>query len=148
MTKYTILAILLGITLTYTARANDELVAAVICMEAGGEGGLGMQAVMNIIDNRARMDRKTYMQVVTAPKQFSCMNGVTMSMAIGRAKSRWPNQFPVALNMVKLARNGRLADVTNGATFYYANYIKRPRWARNMEETSKIGKHIFLRKYE
>jgi spore germination cell wall hydrolase CwlJ-like protein len=38
-----------------------------------------------------------------------------------------------------------IADVGD-ATHYHATYVK-PRWARKMKKTDKIGSHIFYRTY-
>jgi len=37
-----------------------------------------------------------------------------------------------------------MLDITDGALYYHADYV-RPRWAKHMERTSKIGEHIFYR---
>ena len=34
-------------------------------------------------------------------------------------------------------------DITDGATFYHADYIPDPRWAKNVNKTVKIDRHIF-----
>ena len=34
-------------------------------------------------------------------------------------------------------------DITDGATFYHADYIPDPRWAKNVRKTVKIDRHIF-----
>lgn len=36
-------------------------------------------------------------------------------------------------------------DPTDGALYYYADYIPKPYWADSMKVTCKIGRHIFLR---
>ena len=38
---------------------------------------------------------------------------------------------------------GKVDDITRGATFYHANYVK-PDW-RNLKQTIKIGQHIFYK---
>ena len=37
---------------------------------------------------------------------------------------------------------GNTGDVTNGAQFYHADYV-RPQWSRVFRKTTKIGAHIF-----
>ena len=39
---------------------------------------------------------------------------------------------------------GNYDDVTSGAKFYHADYV-RPSWGRVFDRTTKIGYHIFYR---
>tara|TARA_Y100000588_G_scaffold382319_1_gene469557 strand:+ start:2734 stop:3306 length:573 start_codon:yes stop_codon:yes gene_type:complete len=60
------------------------LIAAVIIAEAGGEGKIGMEAVYEVIWQRAALAHSNYTDVVTKPKHFSCLNGVKPSKLIKR----------------------------------------------------------------
>lgn len=131
--------------LTCPAFANTDLVAATLCLEAGGEGRQGMQAVMNVIANRAQQRKSSISQVVRQPKQFSCLNNISDERAIDLAKTRWPRQYIIAKELVNKSINGRLLDITGGADHYYAYKKCRPYWANRLKATKTIGKHIFLK---
>ena len=55
---------------------------------------------------------------------------------------------PAALGTAKNVSRRVLSDtyepITDGALFYHADYVK-PYWAKLMERTSTIGRHIFYR---
>ena len=124
--------------------SKAELVAAVIILEAGGEGQCGMHAVANVIYNRARMDGRSSYAIVKAPKQFSCLNGVWMdSDAINDAKDGWPKQWQYALNLVYWGETKQLSDVTQNAYFYQRIGLPKRKWHGQM--TGRIGKHEFFR---
>lgn len=41
--------------------------------------------------------------------------------------------------------SGTIPDVTEGALWYHATYIRRPFWAYSMKEMVKINEHIFYK---
>ena len=53
----------------------------------------------------------------------------------------WVNAQQIAYNMV---RYNDYRGLTEGATHYHADYVK-PRWARTLTLTGRIGVHIFYR---
>ena len=55
---------------------HRALLAAVIIAGAGGEGRKGMEAVYEVIWQRASLQERSYLAVITQRKQFSCLNGV------------------------------------------------------------------------
>lgn len=121
--------------------SNDEVVAAVIIHEAGGEGEVGMQAVANAIANRTRPNKDAY-AVVTRPKQFECITGKNHEAFVAKAKlhPRWP----IALKFTKEIRNRTLVDITDGATHFH-NPSMTPWWAKKLAFKKKIGNHFFYR---
>ena len=56
-------------------------------------------------------------------------------------KVEWSNSIEAAL----LVYPGHLPDVTEGALWYHADYIIKPRWAKHYKETVRINEHIFYR---
>jgi hypothetical protein len=57
-------------------------------------------------------------------------------------------QTPLYNEILQLSTNvflnfERMTDVTNGATYYHADYVK-PNWTRLQKET-QIGRHIFYK---
>ena len=118
--------------------------ALVSWREARGEGVAGVQAVLNVIKNRAIKQNKTPYEIIIAPWQFSSMTA-TGDPELGL----WPKLTDVQwLECVDLSQkllNGTLEDNTDGATFYYATTIKPPKWSYSMEKTIQIGKQIFMK---
>ena len=116
--------------------SQTEVVAATLVMEAGGEGRQGMEAVREVISNRAK--GKTEMSVCLAPKQFSCWNGISVQAGIKKAK-RHPN-WNVALQIAKAAPTTH----TRRATHYHTTKVS-PSWAKKLGQTVKIKNHVFYR---
>ena len=52
----------------------------------------------------------------------------------------WNKSVEVARFLLK---PNDIFDITDGATFYHADYIPDPRWAKNVNKTVKIDRHIF-----
>ena len=42
--------------------------------------------------------------------------------------------------------SGTIPDVTEGALWYHATYIRRPFWAHSFQETVRINEHIFYKR--
>ncbi|WP_309381020.1 cell wall hydrolase [Cerasicoccus frondis] len=125
------------------------VVASCLVLEAASEGPEGMQAVLNVIQNRANGDLTRVMGVVCRPKQFTALNSVTgvrnpdYGPIIERA-TQDPN-FSAAYDMVILMEKGQLADLTGGADHYHADNGETPYWTETMLPTCTIGKHSFYR---
>lgn len=122
---------------------SAEIAARTVWMEARGEGEIGMQAVAHVIVNRLQSGRwgKTLASVCLAPLQFSS----------------WNTRDPNRVAMAALPDNDALlqkcrdfiaaapteADPTNGATFYFADYIPPPQWSESAKLEAKIGRQLF-----
>lgn len=116
--------------------SQTEVVAATLIMEAGGEGREGMEAVREVIANRAK--GKGEMIVCLAPKQFSCWNGLAVGTGIEKAKRH--KNWSLALEIAR----GKLTNHTKGATHYHNGTVS-PSWASKLKKTVKIKNHIFYR---
>jgi len=129
---------------------EKQVLAAVLVLEAGGEGQEGMQAVMNVIMNRAGGSAEKFYLEAIRPKQFSVLNSAkgwpwrNFSPTIERARSRG-KLWTSALALVEKAQAQNLPDITKGATHYYATSIRQPSWASEMEETLVLKNHRFLK---
>lgn len=120
-------------------RASD-IRAATLILEAGGEYHVGsMEAVNEVILNRAARRKLSPDEVCLQPRQFSCWNNITITrgLEIARAHPR----FEEALKIVGSAKTDHVA----GADHYHATNIKEPRWARGMIRTRTIGRHTFYK---
>lgn len=131
------------LTLAATASAAQpsatEVVAAVIVAEAGGEGYAGMRAVREVIQMRAYERQQTERAVVTAPKQFSCLNRTTPErlVAAARRSSTWNTALTLASRPVDRATVWQ-------ANHYHALTV-RPKWAAGQRPVAITGGHAFYR---
>ena len=137
-TKQLIFALALGLDSNLSGNAS-EIVAATLILEAGGEYSTGsMEAVNEVIRNRAAKRKLTTRQVCLQRKQFSCWNSGRIEQLLAKAK-RHP-RFNEALAIV----NGKPTNYTGGADHYHADYCN-PYWTSSMKKTCIIGKHIFYK---
>jgi hypothetical protein len=137
-----------------TGLNDDEIVAATIIGEAGGEDEEGMKAVYHVLNNRSNKKGTSLAGEALRPKQFSMWDSATSGVSsrkdfnvnkiskIIKEKKSHPN-WNTAMDVVK--NPGK--DVTKGATHYYAhsgpNKISPPSFASNWKETTEIGNHKF-----
>jgi len=127
------------------AQAVDVL-ARTAWGEARSEGAAGMQAVLNVIMNRARIGGwwgDDPVEVATKPWQFSAWNKNDPNRGRLLSVTTADPKFREALALAARAVAGTLPDITGGATHYYADYIAKPTWAAKMTKTATIGRHLF-----
>ena len=105
-------------------------------------------SVALVVRNRVHDTGMTPCEVVFQPKQFSSLNNALDDHGHLKPGYRPPRgkAWRRARNIAKLVLRGEMPDITNGARFYYANYIQRPAWSRGMVLTSMHGKHLYWRK--
>jgi N-acetylmuramoyl-L-alanine amidase len=118
--------------------------------EARSEGILGQYAVAAVTMNRAGDDPAKVCDVVLKPRQFSWTTGKIVRTRAGwRLKaSGVPTDEFAWMIATRIAQNtlaGNKIDMTHGATFYHAVYV-RPAWRRHFERVLTIGNHIFYRR--
>ena len=125
------------------------LIAAVIVAEAGGEGKIGMEAVYEVIWQRAALSHSSYTDVVTKPKQFSCLNGVEPAKLIKRMSKHKHYEWvklgllffpPTTIHTVP---DGEEKVVRNRADHYFAHKKCNPSWSNGKGKV--IGNHTFER---
>lgn len=134
---------------------NSDLyvLTATLWMEARGEGEEGIHAVCNVIINRYR--RHTWYSHINGvysiantcrkPYQFSCWNaGDQCDTRLPDANTDSPI-WALCEQIAERAIEGDLPDITDGATHYYADSIKRPAWADHMTYLCGKGHHLFYR---
>lgn len=130
---------------------DNEIIAATIIGEAGGEGNDGMIAIKNVLDNRAKKKGTTAAGEALRPKQFSMWNKATSGVSTKddfdsekiqsvidqyKGHSKWGMALRIA--------RGNYDDLTKGANMYYAHKkIKPPYWTKDWEQTAVIGNHTF-----
>jgi spore germination cell wall hydrolase CwlJ-like protein len=55
-----------------------------------------------------------------------------------------PRAWRRSLEIGKRVLADKVADPTNGALFYHADYVQ-PKWSRSFDRTAQIGRHLFYR---
>jgi hypothetical protein len=105
----------------------DQAIGALCAWrENRGGGQQGMQSVLNVLANRAAARGTNVYTEATRLGQFSSIS------APGNAElATWPTPakaadyeaWEIALSLVEAAANGGLADITGGATLYYAEAL-------------------------
>lgn len=120
-----------------------------IYMEARGEPIMGQYAVASVTVNRAGREERRVCHEVFKPSQFSWANGQARKVKGGweiptrlmpRDQLAWWKANRIAL----MTLNGRMPDMTGGATFYHATYV-RPSWRLAFDRVRQVGQHIFYR---
>ena len=99
----------------------------------------GQLAVANVTMNRVASEHfpNTVCEVVWQKKQFSWTHdGKSDKPLVGK-------QYDEIYNLAEMVYTGKLPDITEGSTFYHADYVN-PSWAKKMDrKVVKIGRHIF-----
>lgn len=133
---------------------NDAAIvlACTAWMEDRSGGETGMQAVMNVVCNRAANPRWWGTDIVSvcyAPAQFSCWNQGSTQIPLARAATvSGDPQYVIAIRLATLAVQGLLPDVTGNADSYYAAQDKSPPlWSHSAPFCGSIGGNLFYRLY-
>ncbi len=144
---------------TFAQGFYDDLVvdtlARTLWGEARGEGPQGMEAVANVVLNRAAVAQakggywwgNDIISVCQKPYQFSCWNRSDPNYRQLQAVTEKDLHFATAMRIARRAVAGTLADITGGATHYHAKSIT-PDWARGEAPTTTIRNHIFYKLIE
>lgn len=133
----------LGAVLNWPLHAGPsplEVVAAVLCAEARGEGRIGMSAVLEVIDHRAARMGVSRTHVITQPKQFACLFGKRPADLI--ANMQRERESTIALRLA--ASEPIRSNLTRGATHYHRSGTT-PYWASGQTPVAVIGRHVFYR---
>ncbi|MEM9470072.1 MAG: cell wall hydrolase [Pseudomonadota bacterium] len=139
----------------YYKELEVDVLARTIFGEARGEPHEGMEAVANVVLNRARISEKKgrywwgngIIGVCQKPYQFSCWNRSDPSYQRLIDVDESNIHFATCLRIARRAVFGLLQDNTKGATHYHADYVD-PYWAKGEKPLMKIGAHIFYKLVE
>ena len=131
--------------------AELKCLAENVYYEAGGESYAGKIAVANVTMNRVNsgMYPKTVCGVVyegsNNPRNIACQFSWTCDGSAARPKNpvTWSQSQSIA-KMI-LSNDKKVADITDGALFFHANYVK-PDWSRIYTRVATIDNHLFYRK--
>ena len=137
-----------GADVTFVTAADRErqlgCLAQNIYHEAGYEPDDGKKAVALVTLNRVQDERfgKDICSVVKQKVNSTCQfTWFCEGKQTPRSKNAYEEAREVALFVY--ANYEHLRDITNGALYYHADYVK-PNW-RNLEKTVVIGRHIFYK---
>jgi N-acetylmuramoyl-L-alanine amidase len=119
-----------------------------IYFEARNQGTAGRLAVMMVTINRVLSQKfpNTIKGVVTqgGKKRHRCQFSWYCDGAHDKIYD-WKTYNEIEqLVLTTLPVASRINDITDGATFYHATYVK-PYWAKAMKKTIQIGDHIFYK---
>ena len=121
--------------------------------EARGETEHGMIAVANVTLNRVD-DPHFPSSVCGVVYQARLWEGFPVRNACqfswycdGRSDTiKEMPKFKKIYNLAKEVMRGKIDDITDGSTFYHANYVD-PYWSQHFTKVAQIDSHIFYRKY-
>ncbi|WP_281700679.1 cell wall hydrolase, partial [Acetobacter malorum] len=108
----------------------------------------GMQAVLNVISNRAAHPGwwgHDVAGVCQAHAQFSCWDATDPNLAKLLTVTNAEPQFREALVLAGCLVADHLADLTGGADHYYDHRGPVPSWAKGRAYRCVIGHHTFYR---
>ena len=122
-------------------KSDVDCLAKNIYHEAGVESQQGKFAVAQVTLNRLRDGRwgKTVCKVVYAKAQFSWTLYAKKRSETPKGPL-WTESHSVALAV--LEKGYRVPSLRN-ATYYHADYIRTPSWAKSVAKIQQIGRHIF-----
>ena len=123
-----------------------DILARVIWGEAEGEGAEGMQAVGNVILNRANIKDKNIPEVMFRKDQFSAIGDKDRFNSMINLSPDNP-QYIQALEISKKLLAGELDDITNGATHFYNPNTANMEldWIKQYPVVTTIGNHTFAK---
>ena len=124
--------------------ADFNCLVEAIYFEAGAEDPIGQRAVAHVILHRVKNPRfpDTVCDVVHDRNPRGCQFSYWCD---GRSDDmhddeRWAKSKQAATEVL----SGEYPDVTKGALFYHARFV-RPVWSKKMMRTAVIGGHVFYR---
>ena len=127
---------------------HRALLAAVIIAEAGAEGRKGMEAVYEVVWQRASLQERSYLAVITQRKQFSCLNGVKHDDLFKRMSKHkhyeWVRWGLLSFPPLTVHTCHGEKVIRNRADHYFAHKKVKPYWS-NGKGKVVIGNHTFER---
>lgn len=124
-------------------KAQAGIIADTLYLEARGEGEHGQRAVATVIYNRAQNTGKTFEAVCLQPFQFSCWNASKTRKITPKTRSD-AKAYELCLAIEKELLTGNFEPLGEW-THYYNPRLCSPKWARDGQNKTQIGNHIFLK---
>lgn len=122
-----------------------QCLAKNVYFEGRNQPWVGQVAIAQVTLNRVRSAAfpNTICEVVRQKKRNICQFSWYCD-----GKSDQPKDikdYDKATDVAIQVYSGTIPDVTEGALWYHATYIRRPFWAYSMKEMVKINEHIFYK---
>ncbi len=123
-----------------------QCLSQALYFEARGEDIWGQMAVAEVILNRVDADRFPNSICAVVKEGSGRLNRCQFSYYCdGRLETiNNPTAYERMQKLAAMMIEGRARVLTGGATFYHADSVN-PSWAAVLEQTAKIGDHIFYR---
>jgi N-acetylmuramoyl-L-alanine amidase len=138
------------ITRTHKVNKQEQqnILARTIWAEARENGEDGMRAVASVIHNRGAGNIGKMIQVIEAPKQFSCWNKMTKAdWSNFKIKERSGPEWKIANKIASEMMENQFTPITD-ATHYYNPKKVTPGWAfvgGRLRPNDIIGDHRFMK---
>jgi spore germination cell wall hydrolase CwlJ-like protein len=140
------LAMVMSQSASADARLEDlECLAKNIYFEGRNQPWVGQVAIAQVTLNRVKNIAfpSTICEVVRQKKRNICQFSWYCDGKSDQPKD--VKDYDKATNVAIQVYSGTIPDVTEGALWYHATYIRRPFWAYSMKEMVKINEHIFYK---
>ena len=144
------ITIALAMVISQSASADTRLedlqcLAKNVYFEGRNQPWVGQVAIAQVTLNRVKSLAfpNTICEVVRQKKRNICQFSWYCD-----GKSDQPKDikdYDKATDVAIQVYSGTIPDVTEGALWYHATYIRRPFWAYSMKEMVKINEHIFYK---
>jgi spore germination cell wall hydrolase CwlJ-like protein len=143
--KWFLILCLCGLRLNALAVTYEEqAVAAVLMGEAWADGRPGMTAVAEVIHQRALEKSRAPIQVISANRAFSCLNGTTLNRLIWKFSQQPDYQQALQLAQLACQAPGLLPGLSNSAN-HFTRTSEHPYWAKGHHPVAIVGRHAFYR---
>ena len=126
--------------------AEFKCMTEALYFEARGEKVPGIFAVAEVIKNRR--DSKKFPNSVCdvinqgSHRRHACQFSYMCDGLKETIRDKEAKEF--VAKIAKISLESRVPNVTAGATYYHANFV-RPKWSKAFKRTATIGKHHFYR---
>tara|TARA_Y100000389_G_scaffold192480_1_gene219967 strand:+ start:2471 stop:2926 length:456 start_codon:yes stop_codon:yes gene_type:complete len=132
-------------TLADTRYENLQCLAKNIYFEGRNQPWVGQVAIAQVTLNRVKNIAfpSTICEVVRQRKRNICQFSWYCDGKSDQPKD--VKDYDKATDVAIQVYSGTIPDVTEGALWYHATYIRRPFWAYSMKEVVKINEHIFYK---
>ena len=132
-------------TLADTRYENLQCLAKNIYFEGRNQPWVGQVAIAQVTLNRVKNIAfpSTICEVVRQRKRNICQFSWYCDGKSDQPKD--VKDYDKATDVAIQVYSGTIPDVTEGALWYHATYIRRPFWAYSMKKVVKINEHIFYK---
>jgi len=144
------ITIALAMVISQSASADTRLedlqcLAKNVYFEGRNQPWVGQVAIAQVTLNRVKSLAfpSTICEVVRQKKRNICQFSWYCDGKSDQPKD--VKDYDKATDVAIQVYSGTIPDVTEGALWYHATYIRRPFWAYSMKEMVKINEHIFYK---